>query len=126
MAKELSITASIKYTPSVANQEVVEPDTISITVDMTGSLYATGTKDLTSTAAVFVPPATAGTGFDDPGWCLVKNIGSDTVEVGTGAAEDILVKVGEFALFRTNLTAATLKAAAQNSTSAIQYWVFQT
>ena len=122
MADELTLSVSLTYTPTVANQVKVAPPTFSALVD-TGSDHAQGTQVLSTSAEDFAGAAAdIGTG----GYVLVKNL-STTIDVLMGGSTDFLVKLqpGEFALFRTNLTGTSFKIKSVSGTPTVQYWYFE-
>lgn len=124
MAKEIKITAGIKYTPSLAGLEGINSGIREIFED-SGNDYIHGTQEVSDTEASL----TADSAIGSPGYVLIINTDSETdVLAGfadVSASDDarpITIKPGSIALFHaTN----DIYVATESGTARIEYFIFE-
>lgn len=123
MANELTVTATLTYTPSAANQVKISPPAFSKTITMTGDDHAQGTQQIGISTAEALAKNDIGT----TGWLLVKNCDANNyIELGisgfTTGTGSVKLKAGEFALYRTSSAPFAL---ANTASVTVQYWLFE-
>ena len=120
MANELTVSASIAYNPSVAQQFAIAKVEEILRIDMTGSDHSQGTQVLSTTEEALDVSGDIGT----IGICLIKNIATTAVEVQIGISGQFPMRLnqGEFCLFRAN---GTIFVKATSGTPSIQFLVFE-
>lgn len=96
MAQELNVTSKIVYAPSVAGVSNVSIGEYDIFIDVEGSRYVAGTQLLEGGTEDVDSNDELGT----IGYCFLKNIGQADAIVVFGGVDALLLKPGEFHMFR--------------------------
>jgi hypothetical protein len=130
MANELSLTVTLSYTPSDANQVAIAPASFTKTVSLGGGNY----DHISGTQAIATSDTALNVGdLASIGYILIKNLDDTNFvefnKIGTpaGAEYTMRLNAGEFCLFRLGQGAnpTVLNCLANSSAVDIQYWAFE-
>ena len=119
MANELTVSASIAYAPSVANQISISRIEEILRITMTGGDHSQGTQVLST----LEEPLDISSDIGTIGMCFIKNLdATNAVEIGLTGSFPFQLRATEFCLFRAS-GAIFVKASA--GTPSFQYLVFE-
>ena len=126
MADELTLEVRLRYTPSDANQTGLKLDPFVKVVSMTGTDFLMGTQSIGFAATeVLLDNTDIGT----VGIVFLRNLdATNFVQVSsddTPANYPIMLKPGEFTLFRLGQANSVIRALADTAAVDVQYIVFE-